>query len=908
MKSRFTIAFLCVVLLSINALQSQTVQVVGTIKDSLSKPLGFASVVIYKGSLSRVVGFGTSNAEGYYELSFKPDTSHYFLTVNTLGYGRVTEGIEVNLSSLQKIQKNFVLKEQTLELNTVVVNASQLVTQQGDTTTYDVEAIKNDSERTLEDMLKKLPGVKVAEDGAVSVNGTEIKSLLIEGEDIFQENYKIGTRNIPIGVIDQIQTIANHESKSQLKGINDSKDMVLNITLKKDKKNIFFGDIATKYGLENRRQFQSNLFSIQPKNKLYLIAAHNNLGFAPLDLLTKSGSNTSEKSVNSSLSSLINMPLSNLNNTDLSNERANLNQATFLYLSGISTLSKKIKLNHTNLLIQDKNTFSGVAQSQSLLGEDNFNTEERQQSLFESTVFNSRLALTYDISPKARLDLSSEWKSEWKNYQNDIEFIIELPDMTLPFDNTLENMDTRAHQWLNQLNYTLRLDTNQALTADFYYTLLDNPQDYQAHSTRFTPLFSLENEFDVLQQDIGFKNNSLGGNITYLLKGKEAKYNFKIGSEYSISNLDSGVEISSENETNSIGDDFRNQLKYITQNHFVEGSVSRKIFKDFKFTASVRLRHLSFEVESSLNDIRSKTNQLTYLEPDLTLVIPVGEANLIANYRFTRNLPPLREVAQGNVFYNFRSIQQGAEHLIFPTNHTFFLSYFWIAPNYNLALNTSLVYLYTPKSYGIGTEIDPFFTQSRRIIAEGNQNLIYSLNFDKYVPFLVSALRLEVTLTWSSLNNQLGTETLTNNEYFVQNYAFVYRSLFDSIFNIEAKASFTANDSRNQNGGEIFSNQSLLSQFLTKFIFQPKSKKWQFIFNAERLVLENDGEKVFDYYFLDGEFVCHLIEKKLEIGLIMRNLLNNTQFERVRFDNFFVSAQSQNILPRLLLLRLKYAL
>ncbi len=905
MKS-FVFTLLIVGLIGLTA-HSQTLQVSGVVRDSLSKPLGFASVIIYKGSLSRVVGFGTSNADGFYELSFKVDTSHYFLTVNMLGYAKSTQEININPNSPAKIVKNFTLKEQTLELNTVVVNSGQMVKQKGDTTTYNVDAIKNDSERTLEDMLKKLPGVSVAGDGAVLVNGKEIKSLLIEGEDIFQENYKVGTRNIPIGVIDQIQAIDNHESKSQLKGISNSNDMVLNITLKKDRKTILFGDIEAKYGLEDRRQIHSNLFSIQPKNKLYLIAEHNNIGIAPLDLLTKSNSKVGNTTVNSSLSTLIDIPASNLNNTDLSNERANLNQANFVYLSGISTLSKKIKLNHTNLFINDKNTFLRIAQSESQLGEDNFRTEERQNSIFKPNVFNSRLALAYDISPKARLDLSSEWKSEWKDYENNIEFQIELPDISLPFDNTLENMKSSSNQWLNNLNYTLRLDTNQALIADFYHVFQDNPQEYQANSTRFAPLFSLDNEFNILEQDIGFKNQRLGGNATYLLKGREAKYNFQIGSEYAVNNLDSDVEISSENETNRIGEGFRNQLRYITYNHFMEGSFSRKILKDFRFTASVRLLHLGFEVESSLNDTRSKASQVTFLEPTLTLVIPVGEANLIANYQFKRSLPTIREVAQGTIFYNYRSLQQGSESLIFPKSHTFVLSYFWLAPNYNLALNTSLVYLYAPENYGFGMEIDPFFSKTRQIIVNGNQNLIYMMNFDKYLSPISSALKLGVNLTWISINSQLGTDIPTENTYFVQEYALTYRSLFNGFFNAEAKIEYTLNRNQNENGSETFSNQSLFNQISTKLIFQPKSKKCQLILNAERMTLDNEGEKVFDYYFIDGEFLYHLIDKKLEIGLMMRNLLNNNEFSRVRFDNFFVSQQSQNIIPRLFLLSLKFS-
>jgi hypothetical protein len=204
-------------------------------------------------------------------------------------------------------------------------------------------------------------------------------------------------------------------------------------------------------------------------------------------------------------------------------------------------------------------------------------------------------------------------------------------------------------------------------------------------------------------------------------------------------------------------------------------------------------------------------------------------------------------------------------------------------------------------------EIDPFFSKTRQIIVNGNQNLIYMMNFDKYLSPISSALKLGVNLTWISINSQLGTDIPTENTYFVQEYALTYRSLFNGFFNAEAKIEYTLNRNQNENGSETFSNQSLFNQISTKLIFQPKSKKCQLILNAERMTLDNEGEKVFDYYFIDGEFLYHLIDKKLEIGLMMRNLLNNNEFSRVRFDNFFVSQQSQNIIPRLFLLSLKFS-
>src|SRR5690606_13674413 len=117
------------------------------------------------------------------------------------------------------------------------------------------------SERTVEDMLKKLPGIKVADNGQISFKNRLNKRFLIEGDDIFDQNYVSRSRNISIDIIDKVQALDHFSDNPLLKGVLDTDDVALNLTLKKGVSE-FSGNIAVGLGLEDKYLLDATVLRI----------------------------------------------------------------------------------------------------------------------------------------------------------------------------------------------------------------------------------------------------------------------------------------------------------------------------------------------------------------------------------------------------------------------------------------------------------------------------------------------------------------------------------------------------------------------------------------------------------------------------------------------------------------------
>ncbi len=80
----------------------------------------------------------------------------------------------------------------------------------GDTLIYDADSFKNGSERKLEDIIDKLPGVEINASGQIEVEGKVVNKLMVNGKDFFDGDTKIATKNIPSSTVDKIQVLKNY--------------------------------------------------------------------------------------------------------------------------------------------------------------------------------------------------------------------------------------------------------------------------------------------------------------------------------------------------------------------------------------------------------------------------------------------------------------------------------------------------------------------------------------------------------------------------------------------------------------------------------------------------------------------------------------------------------------------------
>ena len=196
---------------------SQNIKFEGFIQDVGKSPLEMANVMAVNQVTKAMDSYAITNDKGKYSLNLKPN-SNYIIKVSYLGM----QSKEISLATVAtNIVQNITLESGGIELEGVEIVREMPVSIKGDTIVYNADSFKSGTERKLEDVLKKLPGVEVNADGEIEVEGKKVTKLMIEGKDFFDGDTKLGVKNIPADAIDKIQVLRNFNDVSALKGLEN---------------------------------------------------------------------------------------------------------------------------------------------------------------------------------------------------------------------------------------------------------------------------------------------------------------------------------------------------------------------------------------------------------------------------------------------------------------------------------------------------------------------------------------------------------------------------------------------------------------------------------------------------------------------------------------------------------------
>gem|GEM_PF-589333 len=225
---------------------SAQVRVTGRVIDLQNKPVSDVIVKLVNGT--KTLAFTSSNAKGEYALEVKNAPAGERLRVGEQSSGMVTlqfnhvgyEKESERLSLKEKVTKvDMILTPKNISLKEVTVRADPL-RQRGDTLSHNLASFLGKGDVTLEDGLKRLPGVDVAKSGAISYMGKPISQFNIEGMDLLGGKYNLATRNIPADYVTQVEIVRNHHARKVEKDV-PSNEVSMNIKLAKKAKFKPFG-------------------------------------------------------------------------------------------------------------------------------------------------------------------------------------------------------------------------------------------------------------------------------------------------------------------------------------------------------------------------------------------------------------------------------------------------------------------------------------------------------------------------------------------------------------------------------------------------------------------------------------------------------------------------------------------
>lgn len=206
-----------------------------------NEAIGYAAAVLSEFSDSTKRTGAITNFSG--EFNFKDvKKGEYLLKLSALGYKTIQMKVQVktgdvNLGTLKMEDDAISLKE----VNVTGQQASMKVKK--DTLEFNAGSFKTKPNAAVEELLKKLPGVEIDKDGNILVQGQKVSRLTVDGKDFFGTDPKTATKNLPADAIAKVQIVDSKTQEAKATGIDDGqREKVLNLTIKEDKKNGWFGN------------------------------------------------------------------------------------------------------------------------------------------------------------------------------------------------------------------------------------------------------------------------------------------------------------------------------------------------------------------------------------------------------------------------------------------------------------------------------------------------------------------------------------------------------------------------------------------------------------------------------------------------------------------------------------------
>ena len=578
MNKLLLLCFSLFILVSLNA--QNTGSVTGKLIDSVGKQtLKAASISVMDPNDSTVLHFGLSKEKGDFLIKNIP-FGFYLVQISFQGYKTESRKITINEEQPSADLGSIYLKFQAKELEEVVVQASPIVVK-NDTIQYNASSFKTKPNAVVEDLLKKLPGVVVDNDGNVSAQGEAVQRIFVDGKRFFGNDPKMATRNLPPDIIDKIQVYDAMSDQSTFSGFDDGvRIKTINITTKKNKKRGYFGRAFAAEGDQGRYEGNVNFSKFRGDQKITALGQTNNInvqGFTPQD---GGGSGQTRGGITVTKAA-------GLNFTDNWNGKTDFSGSYFY--NNLQTDKDTKSFTQRFIPNNDTSSFTNSVKASNQASENhrfNFNIEQTFDSMnmliirpdisiqnsnsITNTVSNTNKSIIYNQNPINQNDLTHLSGSNSKNFNGNVNatfrhrfkapgntFSISLNGSANNHDNAGTNnaltnyyIPVDSTKVTNQINsnkgnsssfgsnfsYTFPIAPNNIIELGYGYNFNNNTSNTQ--TLAYDSVFKGYNDVvDSLSNNFVNNNSSNRGSIGYRLK--VGKINFGISNGVQFTNLNS---------------------------------------------------------------------------------------------------------------------------------------------------------------------------------------------------------------------------------------------------------------------------------------------------------------------------------------------------------------------------------
>ena len=895
--------YILLTVLSLTA-QAQNVRVSGTVKDSIGTPLELANIIATRADTGEMETYAISNSEGRYQFTL-PSGATYSLVASFLGLAPTTKDIKLEKNAAD-LNLDFVLMPAANQLDDVEIVYEMPVVVRGDTIVYNTDSFTNGTEQKLGDVLKKLPGVTVGDDGEIQVEGQTVSKVMIEGKDFFDGSSKLAVKNIPADALKKVEVLKNYNEVDQMRGLgNDQNNVAINLKLKEGKKNFWFGEVQGGIGDggETRYLGSAKLFYYSPKGSINLIGNSNNTGDVPFTFRDYFNFTGGFRNFNQRGGTSFNISDSGLGFLVTQNNRAqeihtHFGAANFSYeasdawdISGFTLFSD----NSTDFMQRSLRNY--IATQATEVNTETSNQSNQLAMAKFSSIYkpNDKLQVDYDVLAKKSqqsemTDALSVFTSNGTTTQNPI---AEQKDNE-PFS---LNQNFNAYYTLDDTNIFAGFVQHLYQNEDPFYNAILGQQPF----TQILPLETDQSNFNI-NQDKMIKTSKLDSKIDYYyVINDKSNLNLTVGTTLSRQDFNSAIfqVLDTGSLNNFEEDDLNNDVIYKFSDVFLGAHYK---FKTGIFTFTPGLTLHNYNVASKQLGFETSSNEFKLL-PDLFAIAQFKQSeSLRLNYQMTADYTDVTNFAEGYVFNNYNRMFRGNRNIENAIFHTASLNYF----NFNMFnftnLNGGVRYTRRVDAIKSQTAINNI-NQASSPINSNFVDEVLSANGRFQKTFRKWKANLSGNVSYSELNNIINAQP-TRSQNFTQNYQGSVETNFKNAPNFEVGYNRSINNYQNGNSDRTFFTDrpfaNLDVKFLKGFTF---TADWSYYnYKDKEDTVKNE------YSFFEASLRYQKPESSWEFRLDGTNLLNVDALNNDSFNENFSTTTQYFVMPRIVMFSVKYNL
>ena len=681
---------LLITLVMVSWISSAQIKFTGVVKDSIGEPLEMANVIALDTVAKKISSFGFTDAKGNFKLDLD-ENRVYNIKISYIGFKEISEFVKVGTTN---ITKNYTMKEDNM-LEGINIVSKMPVTVKGDTIIYNADSFKNGTERKLEDVLKKLPGVEINDAGQIEVEGKPVEKITVDGKEFFSGDTKLASKNIPSSAVDKIQVLRNYSDVSQLSGVQNNQDRVaINIKLKEGKKNFWFGDVYAGAGgspNESLYLFQPKLFYYTPKYTINVIGDLNNLGEVVLGRNELRNLNGGFRSQSPSNGTNLNIADAGIGFLNANARNANRIETKLSALNFSYSPNPKLDLNGFLIWSSNANgqrSINDIDYVDTTIPDDvvdNITDQTSNTGLFKfSTVYKKNLnnQLNYNFIGR----FQNEWRTD--NVNSRVLSDIEENENATPFriNQNFSYFYTASETSIFALELTHLLQDEDP----FYVASLENDptNNDDANNDGFDDAAEVlgldrSNQFYTLEQDRRVKSNQFDAKLDYYyILNQKSNLNFVAGTILSKQNfdsrffqiLDNGTELDPNPNIPGISNP---PITNDTEYNFTDIYAGvRYRLKSGIFTFTPGFTAHAYNVNNTQFGTEYFEDKFQKLLPEFDMIMQFKRSeSLRFNYRQQVNFTDVNQIARGLVANSYNSFFLGNNDLMNATTENVSLSY-----------------------------------------------------------------------------------------------------------------------------------------------------------------------------------------------------------------------------------------